>query len=281
MSGSYIIGASSIAFISALGCQQLSTDAPAGASSLTSTVSPIVGYVHSQSSSHFDVGSGISSLSDGGFQKVIGSNGVFAVDMVTGWALSIPNGDAPITTRPPLTGTADDHNRAALAYFASVGIPQDQVSGVHANTLMAGGMPANSTTRVPDHLKAYYSVLERTVDGLSVVESKAWVRFNVDGSVVEESVFWPELPGSIHGDILAMKTAVVDGLPNRLKSPTAVLNYRSGRIQIHHSQAWDHRSFAAIVTYDVMPVNTHRARTHHFDVNGNEIDVISDGPPPG
>jgi hypothetical protein len=139
--------------------------------------------------------------------------------------------------------------RPGNANSEAAGIPQDQISGVHANATMSGGM-APSGVRPPDQLKGYCSVLERSISGVKVSESKAWVRFNLDGAVVEESVYWPELPASLQTDVAVMKGAVAGGLSNKVNAKDA-LDLTSGDIWIHHSQPWDDRLFGAEVTCDV------------------------------
>jgi hypothetical protein len=241
------------------------------------------GYVHSRGRSRFNAGAVAASRSEGGFAKSIGENGVFAVDSVTGWALAVPNADAPSTQRPPLPGSADDHNRRTLEYFRAAGIPAAQISGVHVNALMQGGADA-SGARTGDSLKAYYSVLERSIQGVPVVESRAWARFNADDDVVEESVYWPALPASVDADLAALKAAAGTANFHSKLTAAVALDPKSGHLAIHHSSPTDHRPFAVQVTYDVDPMQHRKAKTRHFDLAGrevaipNETDIAPKGP---
>jgi len=232
------------------------------------------GYKHTRERSRFLLGTSSPTIQiEGGFEKSIGAQGVFATDAVNGWALAVPNADAPIKKRPPFPGNADDHNRHTLEYFLASGIPKDQVTGVHVNTLMRGGMNANGE-QLPNQFLGYYSCLERSIQGVPVVESQAWARFNVDGDVVEESVYWPALPPTLEADITNFQVAALDNAYRAKLAAPVPLDFASGKIAIHHSSSTDHRKFTVVITYDVNPAEHRKGRTHHFDINGRAV-IIS------
>jgi hypothetical protein len=234
----------------------------------------ISGYHHSFQSSRFKPGDGILSISDMGFSKLVGSNGVFAEDQINGWVLATPNGGAPSTMRPPYSVSATDHNNRVLAYFIAAGLPQDQVRNVQVHTLMKGGQSPLGV-REPDKLLAYTSVLSRAINGIPVSESTAWARFNIDDEVVEESVYWPELPASVLNDAATMSAMATD--PGRLRAlqqsiETNAPGYGSvaGRVVIHHADSTYRGTPFFAVTYDVSPGHD-RLGVGHFDANGRQV----------
>ena len=232
------------------------------------------GYHHTFDRSRFaaSLTKELTAFRENGFEKIAGEQGVFAVDALNGWALAVPNAGAEITKRPPFPGNADDHNQHAREYFRAAGIPDDQVSGVHVNTLMQGGAGGDGA-RVPDRFLGYYSVLERSIQGVPVVDSQAWVRFNVDGDVVEESIYWPALPASLADDIARFTTTAADHHYRAKLKAAVALDVPSGKLAIHHASSTDHRAFTALVTFDVNPVEHRKARMHHFDSTGELVQI--------
>jgi hypothetical protein len=234
---------------------------------------PISGYKHSFDKSLVKLGSISSRISDQGFSKVIGSDGVFAVDEINGFAESVPNPEA-IARRPPYPGTAADHHARTAQYFLIAGLPSDQIGVIQVHTAMRGGQSVTGQ-RTPDQFLGYYSIIGRQILGVPVSESFAWARFNVDGDVVEEAVFWPELPGQLKTDVQsfldvtanvdrsdALKANIEKGAPGHGKAP--------GRIVIHHQNATDRAAPFSRVLYDVT-LPGERQRTRRFDMSGAEV----------
>jgi hypothetical protein len=246
------------------------------ASQPNAAVAPqIVGYQHTFANSLFKPGANQTATSDSGFEKLAGTDGVFAVDSVNGAVLAIPNSGAPEALRPRFPGSGDDHNAKVKQYFLQAGLPADQIGSVETHAMMQGGRSATGV-QAPDTLVAYYSVISRVIKGVPVSESVAWARFNADGDVVEESVYWPPLPSSVVTDAQNVQAALDASASGGAMLQTIESNHSGfgnmkGRIVIHHGlSAYRGPAFAA-VTYDSQGGASRRRTTRHFDQNGRDV----------
>jgi hypothetical protein len=248
------------------------------ASPAVTATPPVPGYSHAFERSLFKPGGTLTTASEMGITKIIGSNGVFATDQVNGWVLATPNAGAPSTTRPPLPGAASDHNAKVLAYFVAAGIPQDQIGSVSTHTLMRGGASA-AGVRDPDQFEGFYSILNRAINGVVVSESTAWARFNTDGEVVEESVYWPPLPASVVQDATALAAKVADpaftSVLTQIEAHDPGYGIVDGQVVIHHNDATSHAAPYAVATYDSLPSRGGRG-IKHFDGSGVRIFIAAE-----
>lgn len=238
--------------------------------------SSIAGYAHTFDKSKFRVGRGPSDLSNSGFLKVVGPYGVFAVDPVNHHAAGVANADSPTGT---FTRSASDHEARVLSYFATAGVPSDQVGGVHSTVSAAGGGRGGD----PDATRAmsiqYTSIVGRAIKGIPVAESHAWARFDDNDDVVAEDVYWPEIPTDALDEALTIAdqlkdTATAAGFRAKLPAEVATAE---GRVLIRHSSLAEHGSFVARGCYDVlMRVGGEKAGvrsgyTRHFGPDGTEF----------
>jgi hypothetical protein len=233
----------------------------------------VAGYSHAFERSLFKPGNGQVAMSDAGYSKLVGANGVFAVDQVTGAVLALPNAGAPSTRRPPFAGSGAEHNAKVKAYFVAGGLPADQIAGVQTHAMMEGGIDA-AGNRTPDTLIGYYSVLSRAISGIPVAESYAWARFNVDGEVVDEAVHWPALPASAVAEAKALSVIVGDlpsvaALAAKIEQANPGFGNTEGRVIIHHNLSVDRGGPFSVATYDSTPPNGRS--TLHFDRNGARV----------
>ena len=243
----------------------------------------IPGFSHTFEHSRFKPGGAPSAISDMGFSKLVGTNGVFSVDEVNGWVLATPNGGAPSTLRPPYPGTAADHDARVLGYFLASGIPKDQIAGIQVHTLMQTSMSLVDNKKAPDTLLGYYSILNRAINGVPVADSTAWARFNADDEVVEESVFWPELPASVLDRVSAVTAAFGDSarlgaIQQKIEAGAKGYGSVPGRIVIHHADSTYRGTPFAVVTYDVFPGHD-RLAVGHFDETGQRITLAHETQP--
>ena len=165
-----------------------------------------------------------------------------------------------------------------VAYFKAAGLPPEQIGGVHVNTLMAGGGMVGA--RSSDRLVGYYSVVERVVDGMPVGDSYAWARFNIDDDVVEEEVFWPELPSEVRDQIGTSTMKLQDPKQSALLND-AIDKYRPGlgaaqkKLYVFHTNGISSFPFSASVGLNVfaldVPGHSRRSGTLQFDMNGAQI----------
>jgi hypothetical protein len=228
------------------------------------------GYVHLYSNSKFRLGTLTSNQSALGFEKVIGSEGVFVTFPHSGWVFGSPNGRSPALQAQPFAGTAAAHAQAVLGYFVAVGLPSSQVMRVDTGY----GGEATAQEGVPETTKTtftgYVSSVQRVVGGIPVAESHAAACINGDGDVVEEDVYWPALPQNIVADAHALQKTLADPSLGPALRGSLPAGFVPGQVTIHHSPAAYGGSFEAIASYD-MDQPAPMARTHHYDIRGSEI----------
>jgi hypothetical protein len=76
-------------------------------------------------------------------------------------------------------------------------------------TLLEANGRSDETTRTIPRITAYYSVVERAVDGIPVPDSFAWARANSESRIVEEAVYWPALPRDVLAEAKTVQGNVV------------------------------------------------------------------------
>jgi hypothetical protein len=267
-------------FFVAFGCTKASDPVTREVPSALSNSAPaepktmVPGYAHTAERSRYVPGGTVTRISDQGYAKVIGSNGVFAVDEINGSAAAVPNASATANPRPPYPGTVQDHHAAALKYFLALDLPADQIGPIQVLTEMRGGH-AVTDPRPADTFIGYTSIITRKISGVPVDDSFATVSFDVDGNVVEEHVYWPELPSAILQEVEAF--ASLQASPSQLvafrqKLDGVARGYGSGEsaVVIHHRR-WTERGAAYCkATYDARPVSARREAPRHFNVDGSE-----------
>ncbi|MDC0746044.1 hypothetical protein [Polyangium mundeleinium] len=225
----------------------------------------------------FSTGPAATSQLENGYQKVVGSEGVFATDSTNGAVLAIPNSGAHALSVGPYSISASEHNDRVRTYFVAAGIPADQIGSVSVHTMVErGGLVQDLIKPDAPQLKlvAYYSLLNRAVDGIPVADSVAWARFNAEDVVVSETVFWPEIPGQAVADAKKMALTLADPSARaafRAKLP--VTDESEGHVVIRHSTHTWRGGFVAVASYDV----NYRypegggSYTRHFGLDGVEF----------
>jgi hypothetical protein len=241
-------------------------------------VESVTGYTHKAEVSRFRLGDFVEERSEFGLHKIVGKEGVFAVDERNGSSLGVPNGDAPALLRPPLTDDADVHNQRVLGYFKGAGLPPDQVSGVHVTASMRG--VAHSVDEPPEvagasggTLEGFQSVVERSIEGIPVPDSFAWARFNADDEVVWENVHWPPIPRSAINDAHALQAALgSEAFRDTLAKATGIADASKLKVAIHHSSFAVEGPVAVLASVDVIVGGVgSKPRAAHFDVGGREV----------
>lgn len=202
-----------------------------------------------------------------GIHKVVGNNGVFGTRVATGMVLASPNADSPSRFLGPLAGGAAAHDAAVKEYFIGAGLPKEQIASVR---VMAGGLMDGEAKQPADaHFKALYSYLDRSVDGIPVVDSFAWARINEEEQVVTESVYWPAIPQAVIDGAKAFASSLADATWATAFHQKAPQN---GKIVIRHTPGvWD-GAFKAAVAYDV----TWAGQVLHYDSSGARFKLPSE-----
>lgn len=245
-------------------------------------------YRHDASVSRFALGDSPKRVSEYGFTKLVGSQGVIAMDEKNGATWGVMNADAAPLRVPALTDDASEHTKVVLRYFHDAGIPKDQVGGAHVTTLMQGSgeTAAGASGMQRRRLVAYSTVLERVAGGVPVADSFAWAAFNRNREVIAEGVYWPAIPADVVADARELK-ARMDDPKSRERFRAGLADAQSlgtseGKVVIRHSSAADRGDFVAFASYDVLvtpPPGQGRGHIRHFDVNGRERFLVAPAVP--
>jgi hypothetical protein len=218
-----------------------------------------------------------------GYLKTVGDQGTLATNTANGstFAAAAPNSSG--VRLPPFGGSYEDHDKFVKDYFVKLGLPAEQVGSVRAMTMLEAQGPSADVGRTIPRITAYYSALQRTVEGVPVTDSFAWARVNSRGEVVQEGVYWPAIPSDVVQQVHQLRVLLAD--PQRLqlfKSRLAVSG-GEGVIVIRHSSATVDDAFESLASYDVSlhasavpsaqktpAPGTTVTVTRHFDLNGTE-----------
>jgi hypothetical protein len=232
------------------------------------------GFVHIANNSKFRIGANPTPKLEFGMSKLVGSEGVFGTIPETGWVLAIPNGRAPSTLADPLTRSPDLHNQRVRDYFVAAGLPAAQVGAVTAHGSVKGGGTGDPTVQNGD-FAGYTSVITRVVGGVPVPDSFAWARFNVNGDVVEEQVYWPTIPANVVQDAKTLSAIVSDRAQFAVFAKNLPPNMQNGQVVIRHSPGNDRAAFEAVAAYDMVQLGE-MGSVHHFDTTGIEFKMASE-----
>jgi hypothetical protein len=245
--------------------------------SLTVSVPNVPGYVHQFSKTRFHIGTGTRSVNELGLDKVIGSEGVFAVNPRTGSARAILNGDSLINNVPALTLDAEAHNVRVVRYFAEAGLPADQMGTPQILTSMEGGGPLNVKDLPADaHFVSYTTIIARVIGGIAVPDSFAAASFDRDDEVTTEWIYWPPIPQAAVQEAQSIQAMVGASANNAFVALLpAEAQTLPAEVTIRHSDFDDESGFKAFGSYDVHvgpgQLGHGRAATVCFGVDGKEV----------
>jgi hypothetical protein len=210
------------------------------------------GYQHGIEHSKFSVGAGPRYVNELGFLKVVGSQGVFAVDAANGLVVAIANAGAGLEAQKPwFTQSSDRHNQLVLNYFVAAGIAKDQVSAVRATTSLASGGNDKQAHALPSMVVGYQSILDRKVGDLPVIDSVAWARLNDRGVVLAEWVYWPAISARVIAEATQMRETIANDASRGAFLARLPADLPSGSVVIRHSAATSTRPFVSFASYDV------------------------------
>jgi hypothetical protein len=251
-------------------------------------------YEHSLERSRFDVGAGMRREVDGPYERVVGDKGVFLIDRVTGATLAVPNTPlavpkgAPISAAnpQPLTERPTEHDAMARAYLLAAGVPEAEVSGSHVTTTMAGSGPTRDGVQPSRSTLLWYTThLERSLGGVPVEGSFAFVALDRSGRVITEGVYWPAIPERIARRALALQQRLASAndhtaflaIARRLRPD---IGDARGTIGIVHTSAGYHGDFQANALYSVMVRNPNggKAQIIRFDDTGTPVRMVDEVP---
>jgi hypothetical protein len=246
------------------------TTLAASASSTTATAVP--GYVHTLSASRFTIGESV-------FQEVNlptmhrwrGSLGAFGLDPSNGLAMGILDKGSP---RGPYMLEPATQGALVKAYFVDAGVPSDQVDAAVKTTwhVQGGGAMGVPLSSQPVQANSINSILTRSTQGISVVESYAEARMTAAGTVDWEAVFWPAVDGAVVQAAVSLQAQLVDA--DRYAAYVAQLPapvVRKVGVVIHHTMPTMHGAPTAYVSFDAVIDAASTAAARHFDRNGVEF----------
>ncbi|HKU38832.1 MAG TPA: hypothetical protein VJR89_11815 [Polyangiales bacterium] len=204
---------------------------------------------HAFDNTRFDVGNNPRSRGGPAFEAVQGERGAFFIDLHTNATLAVLNASEKVPR--PLYNNADAHNAEASAYLFKLGIPTAEVSGMHVTTaMMAGGSVIEGIDPKKAQLLYYTTHFERSVAGIPVQGSFAFVAFDADRQIITEGIYWPAIPSSVTKQALELE--------NRLKSDVGRSEYMqairrnvpalpeaAGTVRIVHTSFADEGPFEA------------------------------------
>jgi hypothetical protein len=232
----------------------------------------VAGYYHTLDRSRLAIGTGVHAVTEFGMQKMVGSNGVFAVLSASGWSMGLPNATAPSRSVGPLTSDADIHNAAVKSYFIGAGLPADQIGWVNAHaTMSVSDAPASEGGSSPPAFQSFTTAISRQINGIPVSESFAWARLNQNGDVVIEGVYWPDVPQTAVNDALALQSVLADSTQSVTYKAKLPQTLAPGRVIIHHMPCVGGIN-ENIATYDVWD----GGRDRHFNIAGAEVLLAAD-----
>ncbi len=239
----------------------------------------IDGYVHEWHRSRLAIGANVVDVIEQGWEKKVGSWGVFALHRANGYAAGDQRPGSPALDRGPYGSDAAKHNAHVRSYFVASGLLTSQIGSVRR---WPPGWP-RSRGRVPptpelaDH---FYTHLGRALGGIPVVDSFAWARMNEDSVVVCEGVYWPPIPPSVADKAVSLAARLADG--NTLCAFRKNLPAGPGRVTVRHSSfalETASRPFEAYAVYDIhTSAGSGPGAVRHFDADGTEVLLVHDRP---
>ena len=237
----------------------------------------LTGTSYDLSKSRFAFGSTPVRQDANGIIRWTGLDGVVVIESC-GLESGIMNGGAPEASLPDWSSDPSSLSAHVRDYFVSMGVAPCQIANT---TVLASGGAVCSTG--PDAscetISAQRTIsMARGVDGIPVVESNAYARFNVNDQSTDEGFYWPTVP--------ADTVAAARSLRDQLADPAALAAYKAklpsdaqgeGQVVIHHSSCPSPSSsaFQSAATYDVMQTSSvGMASMLSFDADGNPVTTL-------
>jgi hypothetical protein len=195
-----------------------------------------------------------------GLMRWVGDHGVVAI-WPSGAAQGSMNAGAPERNLPDWSNDVPALEAHVRAYFVTFNIDACQMP-----TASALGGSGGRTIELP-----------RSVDGISVAESRAFARFESENQTTDESLYWPTVSAEVVTAARALRDRLTD--PAQLAAYKALLPgdaQGDGVVRIHHTSSVLEGPFQAAATYDVVrqSTDTRGASNLSFDASGAAITTI-------
>lgn len=275
------------ALLAVTGCASVNVPAPPKQGPISEESGGLAGYQHGAENTKFLLGANARWSAQSGYLKDTGEIGTVAIRESNGSVFGVPNAHAVSVNKAPYGRSPQDHDTYVRGYFVALGLPVDQIESVQAMTLLEADGRSDESVRSVPRVTAYFSVMSRGASDVKVADSFAWARANVDGSIVQEGVYWPALPPRVLTEVAQFKEMLANAESRRAFESRLPIASASGTLVIHHSSATEDQ-FEAFASLDISSrsilavgladnaagPNTKAARgmvvTRHFDINGSE-----------
>jgi hypothetical protein len=187
----------------------------------------------------------------------VGVDGVVAIGQ-SGGESGILNASAPEAGLPDWSSDPTALTSHVTAYFSTFGVSACEIGSAQVN----GGSGGRTVA------------LTRSVDGINVVESLAYARFDNQNQSTGEGFYWPTIPADVVMSARAFQAMLADATElaaYKAKLPADAQG--DGLVNLHHTSSVSTAPFAAAPTYDVQspsgPLGA--GSTLSFDTDGNPV----------
>jgi hypothetical protein len=239
-----------------LGCSSnndaaASSTSAVGAEASCATGQPLTGASYDVAKSRFAFGSKPAAIDVGALVRWTGTDGVVAI-WTDGSEMASMNAGAPEADLPDWSRDGDALAAHVTAYFVSMGVATCQISGTDGTYSAGGGGSTDGDATFMTTSQTNVGLV-RTIDGVPVVESLAFARFDTSDQTTYETFYWPTIPA----DVVAAARAFHD----QLAAPEALAAYKAklpanaqgdGRVVIHHRVSGSSLPFTAVAVYDTV-----------------------------
>jgi hypothetical protein len=232
---------------------------------------PLTGASYDIRKSRFAFGGVPVAVDAGPLVRWTGSDGVVAIS-TDGSEVGLMNGGAPESDLPDWSSDGNALAAHVKAYFVSMGVATCQISGTDGTYSGGGGGSTNGGPMVTFASQATIGLV-RSIDGVPVVNSTAYARFDTDDQTTNEAFYWPTIPA----DVVTAARAFHD----KLAAPGALAAYKAklpadaqgdGRVVIHHRVGGSSLPFTSVATYDTVRITpSNDGGELSFDSNGNPV----------
>jgi len=236
----------------------------------------LTGATYDLSRSRFAFGSTPSEEQVSTMTRWVGSDGVVAIESC-GSEQGIMNAGAPEETLPDWSPDPVALAAHVREYFVSMGVDPCQILDDGVTGSGSAGCSGGATDGASCQPLTGSSMIDlaRGVDGIRVVESRAYARFNVNDQTTSESLYWPAISAEV--------VTSARSFAGKLADASALAAYKAqlpsnaqgdGQVVIHHSSCmYPAAPFQAAATYDVLQTNPTgmMEATISFDADGNRV----------
>jgi hypothetical protein len=242
-----------------------------GTSAACTPGQPLAGASYDITKSRFAFGSKPAAVDAGPLVRWTGSDGVVAI-WTDGSEMASMDANAPEADLPDWSADGKALAAHVTAYFVSMGVATCEISGTDGTYSAGGGGSTDGTMTVTFPSQSTVGLV-RSIDGVPVVESIAFARFDSSEQTTSESFYWPTIPA----DVVTASRAFHD----KLAAPGALAAYKAklpadaqgdGQVVIHHRVSGSSLPFTAVTTYDtVQSTPEDDGGDLSFDPDGNAV----------